>query len=93
MAYGKSKDLTKIPQSDKGLRDKAFKIANEAKHDGYQRGLASVVYKSFGKMSSGSGVATESSYQLINEFHMQIIRRFKRRKFVDPLETIFGVLI
>ena len=31
MAYGKSKDLTKITQSDKVLREKAFKIANDPK--------------------------------------------------------------
>ena len=29
MAYGKSKDLTKRPQSDKVLREKAFKIASD----------------------------------------------------------------
>ena len=44
MIYGKSKDLTKKTQSDKVLRDKAFKIASDPKYDGYQRGLASMVY-------------------------------------------------
>ena len=34
MAYGKSKDLTKRTQSDKVLRDKAFKIASDPKYDG-----------------------------------------------------------
>ena len=43
MVYGKSKDLTKRTQSDKVLRDKAFKIASDPKCDGYQRGLASMV--------------------------------------------------
>ena len=43
MVYGKSKDLTKRTQSDKVLRDKAFKIASDPKYDGYQRGLASMV--------------------------------------------------
>ena len=32
-------------QSDKGSRDKAFKIASDPKYDGYQRGLASMVYR------------------------------------------------
>ena len=46
MAYGKSKDLIKKKtQSDKVLKDKAFKIANNPNYDGYQRGLASMVYK------------------------------------------------
>ena len=35
MAYGKSKDLAKRTQSYKVLRDKAFKIASNPKHDGY----------------------------------------------------------
>ena len=34
MAYGKSTDLTKRTQSDKVLRDKAFKIASDIKYDG-----------------------------------------------------------
>ena len=49
MAYGKSKDLAKRTQSDKVLRDKAFKIANDPKYDGYQTELASMIYKFFGK--------------------------------------------
>ena len=47
MAYGKSKDLVKRTQSDKVLRDKAFKIASDPKYDDYQRGLASTVYTFF----------------------------------------------
>ena len=35
MAYGKSKDLIKRTQSDKVLKDKAFKITNDPKYDGY----------------------------------------------------------
>ena len=31
-------------------------------------------------MSSGIGVATGPNYQLANELHRQIIRKFKRRK-------------
>ena len=54
MAYGKSKDLTKRTQSDNVLRDEALKIASDRKYDGYQRGLASTVYKFFDKKSSES---------------------------------------
>ena len=80
MAYGKTKDLVKGTQSDKSLKDKAFKIASNRKYDGYQRGLASMVYKFFGKKSSGSGIANEPNDQLANEFHKPIIRKFKKRK-------------
>ena len=43
MAYGKSKYLAEITQSDKVFKDKAFKIAIDRKYDVYQRRLASVV--------------------------------------------------
>ena len=72
MAHGKSKDLAKRTQSDKVLRDKAIKIASDPKHDGYQRGLASMVHKFFNKKSSGSGIVNEPNYQLANELHKPI---------------------
>ena len=49
MAYGKSKDLIKRTQSDKFLKDIAFKIACNRNYDRHQRGLASMVYKFFDK--------------------------------------------
>ena len=92
MAYGKSKDLVKRTQSDKVLRDKAFKIASDPKYDGYQRGLASMVYKFFDKKSSGSGIANEPNYQLANELHKPIIRKFKKRKVYSSFrDNIWGV--
>ena len=45
MTYGDFKDLAKIIAADKVLRDKAFKIGSDQKYYGYQRGLASMVYK------------------------------------------------
>ena len=84
MAYGKTKDLTKRTQSDKVLKDKAFKTASDPKYDGYQRGLASMVNKFFDKKSaslnksSESGIANEPNYQLANEFHKPIIKKFKK---------------
>ena len=80
MAYDKSKDLAKSTQSDKVLRDKSFKIASDPKHDDYQRGLASMVNKFFDKKSSGIGIANEPNYQLANELHKPIIRKFQKRK-------------
>ena len=76
MAYGKSKDLAKRTQSDKVLRNKAFKIASDPKYDGYQRGLASIVYKFFDKKSSGGGIVDEPNHQLANELHKPITRKF-----------------
>ena len=80
--YGKPKDLIKRTQSDKVLKDKAFKIATDPKYDGYQRGLASMIYNFFDKKSaslnksSGSSIVNEPNYQLTNEFDRPIIRKF-----------------
>ena len=92
MAYGKSKDLIKRTQSDKVLKDKAFKIASNPKHDGYQRGLASMVYKFFDEKSKGSGIINKPNYQLANELHKPIIRKFKKRKVYSSYrDNIWGV--
>ena len=68
------------------LADKAINIAKNAKYDGYQRGLVSMVYKVFDKTSvsladksvSGSGVNIEVKHneQLAKELHKAIIRNF-----------------
>ena len=49
MAYEDFKDLAKRTAAGKVLRDKAFNIAKDSKYNGYQRGLASMVYKFFDK--------------------------------------------
>ena len=56
MTHCKYNDLAKRTESGKVLRDKAFKIASNPKYDGYERGLASMVYKFFDKKSKGSGI-------------------------------------
>ena len=98
MAYGKSKDLVKRTQSDNVLKNKAFKIASDSEYDGYQRGLASLVYKFFDKKSallnksSGSGIFNEPNYQLANELHKPIIRKFKKRQVYSSFrDIIWGV--
>ena len=108
--YGlwQNKKLKKRAQSDKALKNKASKIANDTKYDGYQRGLALVVYKFFDKKFaslnkksaslnklSGSGAnkfANEPNYQLANELHKPIIRKFKKRKVCSSFrDNIWGV--
>ena len=51
MACGDFKDLPKRTASDKILCDKAFNIPINPKYNGYQGGLASVVYSFFNKKS------------------------------------------
>ena len=101
MAYGDFKDLAKRIAADKVLRDKAFKIASDQEYDGYQRGLASMVYKFFDKKSQGSGrplssasqlVTNKEKIQLADELHKPIIRKFKKRKVHSSFrDNIWGV--
>ena len=62
---------------DKVWRDKAFNIARNPKYGGYQRRLASMVYKFFDKKSTGSGIANneiKQNLQLAKELHKPIIK-------------------
>ena len=87
MAFGDFKDLKRRRAWDQILRDKAFNIARNPKYDGYQRGLASMVYKCFDKKSAslphksvlGNGIANdeiEQTLQLAKQLHKPIIRKF-----------------
>ena len=82
MAYGDFKDLARRV-SDNVLWDKAFNIAENPKYNGYQRWLASMVYKLFDKKSaSDSGAANneiKQNLQLAEELRKPIIRNFKKR--------------
>ena len=64
------------------LGDKAFIIAKKSKHDEYERGFASTVYKSFDNAYSGGGAKNENmSNQLIaGELQVTIIGKFETRK-------------
>ena len=85
MAYGDFNDLKRRTFSDKVLRDKPFNIAKNPKYDGYQTGLASMVYKFFYKKSAsltdksaaGSGVNMHSNNEkLAEELPKPIIKKF-----------------
>ena len=89
MAYGKSKDLVKRTQSDKVLRDKAFKIASDPKYDGYQRELASMVYKFLIK----NLVEVVLMNQIINyqmNFISLLLKNLKKEKYIHHLKITFG---
>ena len=47
MACGNFKDLNRRTGSDETLHDEAFNIAKNPKYDGYQRGIASIIYEFF----------------------------------------------
>ena len=92
-AYSDSKDLTKRTTADKNLKNRAFDIAKDPKYDGYQRGLASMVYEFFDSKVSGSGAKLiPENEQLANELHKPIIRKFEKRKVYSTVkDNIWGI--
>ena len=76
IAYRDFKDLARRAAADKVLRYKAFNIAKDPKFHGYQKGLASMVYKFFDKKTAGSGIKSmPQNEQSAEELHKPIIRK------------------
>ena len=105
-AYAKYKDVENRLISDQKLRNSAYDIASNPKYDGYQRGLASMVYKFFDskvapldkKAMSGKGNAKHSSLErminntiLAEELHKPVIKKFNKRKVYSQFrDNIWG---
>ena len=100
-AYADHKDPINRTEADKVLKDKAYNIASNSEYNGYQRGLASMVYKFFDKKSAGSGIARDtakssslerSSLILADELHKPIISNFNKRKVYSQFkDNMWGV--
>ena len=95
-AYSDSKYLTKRTVADKILKIKAFDIAKDPKYDGYQRGLASMVYKFFdSKVSSPDKKSLKhvntklipQDEQLADELLKPVIIKFKKRKVYSAFKN------
>ena len=99
--YADHKDLINRTKSDKVLRDKAYDIASNPEYDGYQRGLASMMYEFFDKKSMGSGIKKDTtkssslercSLILADELHKRVIKNFNKRKIYSQFkDKIWGV--
>ena len=99
--YADYKYLLNRTKSDKVLRDKVCNIASNPEYRGYQRGLASIVYKFFDKKSIGSGIfknttksssLERSSSILAAELHKPVIKKFEKRKVYSQFkDNIWGV--
>ena len=95
-AYADYKDLINRTKSDKVLRDKAYNIASNPECHGYQRALASMVYKFFDKKSIRSGfkklknTTKSSSSILADELHKPILNKFNKIKYIHNLKIIYG---
>ena len=71
-------------QSDIVLKNKALKIATDPRVNGYQRGLASMVYNFFNERTKRSRINLQANSLnneiLAEELHKPIIKNFQRRK-------------
>ena len=106
-AYAKYKDVENRLISDQKLRNSAYDTGSNPKYDGYQRGLASMVYKFFDskvapldkKTMSGKGNTKHSSLErtrknkiLAEELHKPVIKKFNKRKVYSQFrDNIWGV--
>ena len=104
-AYTKYKDVKNRLISNQKLKNSAYDIASNPRYDGYQRGLASMVYKFFDskvaplnkKTMSGKGNAKHSSLErirnkkiLAGELHKPVIKNLIKEKYIRNLKIIYG---
>ena len=66
MAYGDFKEIATRTASGGILRDKAFNIAKNPRYDGYQSGIASMVYKFLDKIPYGVVLITMKLNKIYN---------------------------
>ena len=97
-AYTKYKDTENRLISDQKLRNRTYDIASNPKYDGYQRGLASMVYNFFDskvapldkKTMSGKGIKNDKI--LAEELHKSVIKKYNKRKVYSQFrDNIWGV--
>ena len=84
-AYSESKNLAKRTISDKIFKNRAYEIARNRGYDGYQRALASMVFKFFDQITGSGAIAKSKAWasvneQLAEEIHKPVTKKFKRRK-------------
>ena len=97
-AYAKYKDVENRLISDQKLRNSAYDIASNPEYDGYQRGLASMVYKFFDSKvapldkKTMSGKGTKNNKILAEELHKPAIKKFNKSKVYSQFRNnIWGV--
>ena len=96
-AYAKNKDVANRLISDQKSRNSAYDIAGNPKYGGYQRGLASMVYKFFDskvapldkKTMSGKGIKNNKISS--EELHKPVIKKSNKRKVYSQFkDNIWG---
>ena len=95
MASGDLKDLNRKIADDKVLRDKAFNIAKDTRNGGYQRRIASMVYKFFYKklvvVVLQMRILETKNY--LKSYTNRLLENLIKEKYTHVLQTIFGVKI
>ena len=87
------KQKIQLIQSDKVLRDKAFKIVSDPNMTVIKEDQLLWFTSFLIKKYQGSDITNASNYKLANELHKPIIKKLKKRKLYFHLGTTFGVLI
>ena len=91
MAYVDFKDITKRTAANKVLRNKAFNIAKDPKYDGYQRGLASMVYKFLDKKTAVVLNLCHKMNNYLKNFINPLEENLKNRKMYSAFkDSIWG---
>ena len=69
----------------------AYKIAINRKYDGYERGLASTVYKFFDKKTGSRAKSKVDINEVLTQvLHKSVIKKFKRRKVYSNFNIILS---
>ena len=78
------------------LKNKALKVTMDLRINGYQKGLASMVYKFFDERTKRSGLKCDKKLNekkiSAEQLNKPIIKNFKRRKVYSTFKDHFGVL-
>ena len=95
MVYGDFKELPRRTTSDEILLDKAFNIAKNSRYDGYQRGLASMLYNFFDKKLELVLLKMKSVKikNYLNNYTNQLLKNLNNKKCTHFLWLILRALI
>ena len=92
-AYAKYKDVENRLIADDKLQNTAYDIAIIPEYDGYQRSLASMIYKFFNSKVASKTVsvkAIKSNKILAEELHKAAIKKFNKKKYIHNSKIIYG---
>ena len=93
MTHGDFENLPRRAIEDKTLHDKAFNIVKCLKYDGYQRELASVVYKFLIKKLRTKLLKLYQTKNHLKYYAKQLSKILSNEQYIQLLQTIFEVLI